>query len=449
MILALLLVSAINVARRQLVRRAAGALPVAGCAADADARLPGDDAAHRRRWGWSSTSFPTRRRGFATCGWAPSSPVLLWRLAFDGFAWYVEDQPAHQIHRSIAAVVVFLLWVYVSSIILMYGVEFTAGYARLRRRRPEEMPAAPSPERVLLASHAGAGWAQSLECLIASPPKPARICSSTRTTRSTGTHGARRRSSGRAARTSRSSCRSATRPATGATSWSTRASRAPTSRTVLNRDFVSIKVDREERPDVDRVYMTFVQATTGSGGWPMSVWLTPDAAAVLRRHLLSADRRSGSGPASSTCCRRLRASGSTSATRCCSPRQPSSNGCGAMRAGADAAGARPGVEVLDRAVARVRGDVRCAARRLRQRAEVSAAERTALSAARARADGRRPSRATWRSSRCGRWRSAACAITSAAASIATRWTATGACRTSRRCSTTRRSWCWRTSRRRR
>src|SRR3954462_12887641 len=43
----------------------------------------------------------------------------------------------------------------------------------------------------------------------------------------------------------------------------------------LNRDFNSIKVDREERPDVDRVYMAFVQATTGSGGWPMSVWLTP------------------------------------------------------------------------------------------------------------------------------------------------------------------------------
>ena len=45
---------------------------------------------------------------------------------------------------------------------------------------------------------------------------------------------------------------------------------------VLNAHFVSIKVDREERPDVDRVYMTFVQATTGSGGWPMSVWLTPE-----------------------------------------------------------------------------------------------------------------------------------------------------------------------------
>ncbi|MCE0523174.1 MAG: thioredoxin domain-containing protein [Methylacidiphilales bacterium] len=44
----------------------------------------------------------------------------------------------------------------------------------------------------------------------------------------------------------------------------------------LNEHFVSIKVDREERPDVDQVYMTFVQATTGHGGWPMSVWLTPE-----------------------------------------------------------------------------------------------------------------------------------------------------------------------------
>ncbi len=44
---------------------------------------------------------------------------------------------------------------------------------------------------------------------------------------------------------------------------------------VLNGHFVPIKVDREERPDVDRVYMAFVQGTTGSGGWPMSVFLTP------------------------------------------------------------------------------------------------------------------------------------------------------------------------------
>ena len=45
---------------------------------------------------------------------------------------------------------------------------------------------------------------------------------------------------------------------------------------ILNEFFVPVKVDREERPDVDRVYMLFVQASTGSGGWPMSVWLTPE-----------------------------------------------------------------------------------------------------------------------------------------------------------------------------
>jgi uncharacterized protein YyaL (SSP411 family) len=50
----------------------------------------------------------------------------------------------------------------------------------------------------------------------------------------------------------------------------------PATAAILNRDFVSIKVDREERPDLDEVYMAAVQAMTGSGGWPMSVFLTPD-----------------------------------------------------------------------------------------------------------------------------------------------------------------------------
>jgi len=45
---------------------------------------------------------------------------------------------------------------------------------------------------------------------------------------------------------------------------------------VMNQHFVCIKVDREERPDVDKIYMTFVQAMTGSGGWPLNVFLTPD-----------------------------------------------------------------------------------------------------------------------------------------------------------------------------
>ena len=50
----------------------------------------------------------------------------------------------------------------------------------------------------------------------------------------------------------------------------------PSVAALLAEDFIAVKVDREERPDIDRVYMTFVQATTGSGGGPMTVFLTPD-----------------------------------------------------------------------------------------------------------------------------------------------------------------------------
>ncbi len=50
----------------------------------------------------------------------------------------------------------------------------------------------------------------------------------------------------------------------------------PEAAALMNRDFVSIKVDREERPDLDQVYMRAVQGMTGSGGWPMTVFLLPD-----------------------------------------------------------------------------------------------------------------------------------------------------------------------------
>ena len=43
---------------------------------------------------------------------------------------------------------------------------------------------------------------------------------------------------------------------------------------ILNKYFVSVKVDREERPDIDSVYMSVCQALTGSGGWPMSIFMT-------------------------------------------------------------------------------------------------------------------------------------------------------------------------------
>ncbi|MBN1504564.1 MAG: thioredoxin domain-containing protein, partial [Candidatus Eisenbacteria bacterium] len=45
---------------------------------------------------------------------------------------------------------------------------------------------------------------------------------------------------------------------------------------IMNEHFISIKVDREERPDLDRIYMSAVTAMTGSGGWPLSVFLTPE-----------------------------------------------------------------------------------------------------------------------------------------------------------------------------
>jgi len=45
---------------------------------------------------------------------------------------------------------------------------------------------------------------------------------------------------------------------------------------LLNTYFISIKVDREERPDIDKVYMTVTQALTGTGGWPMTIIMTPD-----------------------------------------------------------------------------------------------------------------------------------------------------------------------------
>ena len=70
---------------------------------------------------------------------------LAWRGAFAGFSWYVRDLSRFSVHGSIAAVVVFLVWVYISAVILLYGVEVTAANARIRRRRPDEIPAAPAP----------------------------------------------------------------------------------------------------------------------------------------------------------------------------------------------------------------------------------------------------------------------------------------------------------------
>ena len=62
---------------------------------------------------------------------------------------------------------------------------------------------------------------------------------------------------------------------------------------VMNANFVCIKVDREERPDVDNIYITFVEASTGSAGWPLNVWLTPDLKPFVGGTYFPATERDG------------------------------------------------------------------------------------------------------------------------------------------------------------
>ena len=192
--------------------------------------------------------------------------------------------------------------------------------------------------------------------------------------------------------------------------------------------------------------MAFVQATTGQGGWPMSVWLTPDLKPFYGGTYFPPTARWGrpgfvdllreiarvwreERPAGA---RRVRAWSSIGSrvpgrtTRDCRGRDPVGD---------------PGPRRARRRRRRFARTFDRALRRVRRRAEVSASVRAAPAAARV---GRRRAATTLRDmvgrDARGRWPRAACAITSAAASIATRSTSAGACRTSRRCSTTRRSW---------
>jgi membrane protein len=61
--------------------------------------------------------------------------ALAWRVALELFSIYVRNPTRFSVHGSVATVVVFLVWVYISAVILLYGVEYTATYARMRRER--------------------------------------------------------------------------------------------------------------------------------------------------------------------------------------------------------------------------------------------------------------------------------------------------------------------------
>ena len=88
---------------------------------------------------------------------------------------------------------------------------------------------------------------------------------------------------------------------------------------LMNEHFVNIKVDREERPDLDQIYMAAVQAMTGHGGWPMSVFLTPDLQPFYGGTYFPRPTRAGC-PASRASCRASTTPGRSGATRS-SPRR--------------------------------------------------------------------------------------------------------------------------------
>ena len=202
---------------------------------------------------------------------------------------------------------------------------------------------------------------------------------------------------------------------------------------LMNEHFVSVKVDREERPDVDAIYMEAVQAMTGQGGWPMTVFLDPDGEPVLRRHLLPARAAPRACRAAAWCWRRSTTPGETQRDEIREQARRDRARGSARSARLEPAGGAAEPGGARRGRRRRCARLRQRARRLRRRAEVPARR--------------------WRSSCCSR----AARREDGAATRSTRWRRrhlrparrrlrpllgrrAGSCRTSRRCSTTTRCW---------
>ena len=160
----------------------------------------------------------------------------------------------------------------------------------------------------------------------------------------------------------------------------------------MNERFVCIKVDREERPDVDAIYMEAVQAMTGQGGWPLNVFLTPEQVPFYARHLLPAGAAPGHAELAPGAGARSPRPGTSSARRSTtqSGRRSSQRLRGAARARA------AGGSELDPAGARRAPSTTCARATTRC---------TAASAARRSSRPRRRSSSCSRARRDARWRS--------------------------------------------
>ena len=121
---------------------------------------------------------------------------------------------------------------------------------------------------------------------------------------------------------------------------------------ILNDEYVAIKVDREERPDIDAVYMTAVQALTGRGGWPMSVWLDADRRPFFTGTYFPArDGDRGAPKGFMTILRELAQIYWADPARVTEAAQSIAAAVRAAIAGAASGDALPGIEVLDAAAA--------------------------------------------------------------------------------------------------
>ena len=209
---------------------------------------------------------------------------------------------------------------------------------------------------------------------------------------------------------------------------------------VMNEHFVNIKVDREQRPDVDAVYMEATQAMTGHGGWPMTVFLTPDGEPFQCGTYYPKQRRHGMPAfvevlaAIEDLWRTKRADLLEQAAQLTEHLQ---------RSGLPSAEGRalPGPDGRRRRGARAAGAARRRPGRVRPGAEVPPVDGDRPVAALRATGGRRGRGHLARGDGVGR----ACGTTSAAASPGTRSTTCGSCRTSRRCCTTRPCCCGPTS----
>ena len=195
----------------------------------------------------------------------------------------------------------------------------------------------------------------------------------------------------------------------------------------VNAGFVAVKVDREERPDVDAVYMAAVTALTGHGGWPMTCLLTPGRRPVLRGHLpaqgaaarAAGQRRRGVGRAARPGAG-LRGERRGAAARAHRP-------AGTVAAGRRRSATPPCAGCARRTTRPAAGSVERPSSRRRWCSSSCCATTPAPA---------RPTRSRWPAAPARRWPAAGCTTSSAAASPGTPSTPTGWCRTSRRCSTT-------------